>query len=83
MATLPTITITDEQQVRILDAFKAKFGTATAAETARAYRKWLTGEVRAVVEAYEGQQIDEANNASKRTALATLRATLPDPDTTT
>jgi hypothetical protein len=81
MATnLPTLTVQDAQATRILDAYKAKYGTATTADTARAFRKWLAGEVRAVVIAHEASVIDEANNASKRTALATLRAELPDPD---
>jgi hypothetical protein len=83
MTILPTLAITEDRQARILDAYKARFGTTTTAETARACRRWLAGGVRAVIEAYEAQQIDEANNATKRNALAALRATLPDPDTTT
>lgn len=81
MATnLPILSVTDEQAVRILDAYKAKYGTTTTAETARAYKRWLAGEVRAVVMAHEAQQIDETNNAAKRNALVNLQATLPDPD---
>lgn len=81
MATnLPTISLPDLQATRVLDAYKAKYGTTTAAETARAYKKWLTGEVRAVVMAYEAQKIDEANNANKRNALAALEVELPDPE---
>lgn len=77
---LPTLSLPDAQATRVLDAFKAKFGTTTTAETARAYRKWLAVAVREVVIAHEGQVIDEANNASKRNALAALQADLPDPE---
>lgn len=80
---LPTLSLPDVQANRVLDAFKAKYGTATTAETVRAFRKWLAGEVRAVVVAYEAQQIDELNNANKRTQLAALEANLPDPDAVT
>jgi len=81
MATnLPTLSVPDAQAARILDAYKAKYGTATTAETARAFRRWLAGEVRAVVLAHEASVIDEANNANKRTALAALHAQLPDPE---
>lgn len=81
MATnLPTLSLPDLQAARVLEAYKAKYGTATQAETVRAFRKWLAGEVRAVVIAYEAQKIDEANNASKRSALAAMEADLPDPE---
>ncbi len=81
MATnLPTLSLPDLQAARVLDAYKAKYGTTTNAETARAFKKWLAGEVRAVVMAHEAQKIDEANNASKRNALAALEVELPDPD---
>jgi len=79
MPTLPTVTVSDTQQARILDAFAARFGTTTAAETARAYKRWLVEQVRAVVVANEAQVMDEANNANKRSALASLEASLPDP----
>jgi hypothetical protein len=81
--TLPTLTVPDAQGTRILDAYKAKFGTTTNAETATAFKKWLAGEVRAVVVAHEAQQIDETNNANKRTALAAVEAALPDPNSVT
>lgn len=78
MATnLPTLSLPDLQAARVLDAYKARFGTTTTAETARAFKKWLADEVRAVVLAHEAQKIDEANNASKRTALAALELDLP------
>lgn len=81
MATnLPTLSVPDAQATRILDAFKAQFGTTTTAETARAYKKWLAAQVRVIVLAYEGQRIDETNNASKRSALALIEADLPDPE---
>lgn len=78
--TLPTLSVPDFQGARILDAYAAKYGTTTNAETARAFKRWLAGEVRAVVVAHEAQQIDEANNSAKRTQLASLEASLPDPD---
>lgn len=81
MATnLPTLSLPDLQAARVLDAFKARFGTTTTAETVRAYRRWLAAEVRAVVLAHEAVLIDEGNNARKRDALAALAADLPDPD---
>jgi len=83
MPALPTITVSDVQQARILDAYKARFETTTTAETVAAFKRWLTGEVRAVVMANEAQAIDEANNAAKRSALANIQLTLPDPDTIT
>lgn len=80
MATnLPTLSVPDPQAARILDAYKAKFDTTTQAETVRAYRQWLAGEVKAVVIAHEAQKIDEVNNTAKRDALAALDLELPDP----
>jgi hypothetical protein len=76
---LPTLTVPDTQAARVLEAFKAKFATATTAETAKAYRQWLAGEVRAIVLEFEAQRIDEANNTSKRSQLAVIEADLPDP----
>lgn len=77
---LPTLSLPDIQGNRVLEAFKAKFGTTTTAETARAFKKWLAGEVRAVVLAHESQRLDEVNNANKRTQLAAYEADLPNPD---
>lgn len=77
---LPTLSLPDLQANRVLDAYKAKYGTTTQAETVKAFKKWLAGEVRAVVIAHEAQKIDEANNANKRNALAAMEADLPDPD---
>lgn len=82
MATnLPILTVQDAQATRILDAYKALYGTTTTAETVRAYKRWLAGEVRAVVMAHEASKIDETNNAAKRDALVLVEAGLPDPDT--
>lgn len=77
--TLPTLTVTDLQGTRILDAYKARFGTTTQAETVKAFRQWLAAEVRSVVMANEAAVMDEQNNASKRSALALVEASLPDP----
>lgn len=78
---LPTLSLPDIQANRVLEAFKSHFGTATTAETAKAYRKWLAAQVRTIVIQYEGQKIDEANNVTKRNALASLEVDLPDPET--
>lgn len=80
---LPTLTLPDAQATRILDAYKARFGTTTTAETAQAFKRWLAGEIRAVVLAYEAQKIDATNNTTKRDALAQVEASLPDPSTVT
>lgn len=79
--TLPTLTLPDIQGQRILDAYKARFGTTTNAETAVAFKRWLASEIRTVVLAHEAQKIDEANNTSKRNTLKTIEDSLPDPAT--
>lgn len=80
MATnLPILTVQDAQATRILEAFKAHYGTTTTAGTVKAYKQWLATSVRAVVMAHEAQKIDEANNAAKRDALVLVEASLPDP----
>lgn len=71
--TLPTITVTDEQADIILSAFKKRFNTTTAAETATAYRRELVHWVRSVVQAVA--------YADAMAAAATADASLPDPDT--
>lgn len=81
--TLPSLTLPDAQATRILDAYKARFGTTTTAETATAFRRWLAGEIRTVVMAYEATKIDETNNVSKRDALKAVSDALPDPATIT
>lgn len=77
---LPTLSLPDIQGNRVLDAFKAKFGTTTQAETAKVFKKWLAEEVRSVVLAYESQRLDEVNNATKRNQLEIYKADLPNPD---
>lgn len=79
--TLPTLTLPDIQANRILDAYKARFGTTTNAETALAFKRWLADEIRTVVLAHEATKIDEANNISKRDALKAIENSLPDPKT--
>lgn len=53
MPDLPTITVTAEQQARILEAYKDVFGTTTQAETIAAYKKMLANMVRGEVLSYE------------------------------
>jgi hypothetical protein len=82
MATnLPTLSVSDAQSARILEAFKALFGTTTTAETVKAYKKWLAAQVRTVVVAEEGRRLDAAHEQTKRDALVTLEADLPNPET--
>lgn len=82
MATaLPTITVTDAQAARILEAYKAKFGTTTTAETVAAYKRELALHVRDVVLAHEESEIDKTNRLAKRDQLRTLSGELPDPNT--
>lgn len=80
MPDLPTITVTSAQAQRILDAYQARFGTTTVAETESAYRRELAQHVRDVVITHESRVIDEENNAAKRDALEAVAAELPDPD---
>lgn len=75
--TLPTITVTDAQGQRILDAYKARYGTTTQAETVAAYKRELVKHVRAVVLAHEEAQIDRTNSVAKKQALADIDAALP------
>lgn len=75
--TLPTITVTDAQGARILDAFKAKYGTTTQAETVAAYKRELVEFVRTTVLSHEASTIDRANNLTKRDQLAAIAAELP------
>lgn len=78
MATaLPTITVTDAQAARILEAFKAKYGTTTTAETVLAYKRELAEHVRAVVLEHEELQIDRANLMTKRQQMQVVEAALP------
>ena len=83
MPSLPTITVTDTQQTRILEAYKALYGTTTTADTIAAYKRWLATTVRDVVLAYEGQKIDVSNFAARASAMNALIAALPDPDSVT
>lgn len=85
MPDLPTITVSNAQANRILDTFKAKFNTNTQAETAQAYRAWLSRLIRSEVLAYEAELFDLSRDADKQTHLDTvtseLPAELPFPDT--
>lgn len=85
MPDLPTITVSTAQSVRILDAFKAKFNTTTQAETATAYRAWLSRIVRREVLEYEAQQFELDRESALQAHLDSVAAELPDelpfPDT--
>lgn len=70
MPDLPTLTVTTEQQTRILNAFKAKYGTSTAAETIAAYKAQLANMIKKVVLDYEKEAIDSSAYTQK-SSLAT------------
>lgn len=74
MADLPTITVTDDQQIRILSAFKAKFGTNTQQQTILAYKRWLTKILRAEVVSYEIAALDKQSEIDKQEAITTIDA---------
>jgi uncharacterized lipoprotein NlpE involved in copper resistance len=76
MPDLPTVTVSAAKATRILDAYKAKFGTTTQEETAAAYRTWLMEAVKDVVLRHESQVLDEAANRAKQDALEALDAEL-------
>lgn len=59
MPDLPTITVTDVQQTRILAALKDHFGTGTPQETAAAYKRWLAGMIKDIVYRYESAPIEQ------------------------
>lgn len=63
MPDLPTITVTTEQQTRILNAIKDQLGGGTNAEAASAYRKWLAKQIKNFVLNYERKAIDEQANS--------------------
>lgn len=81
MPTLPTITVTDPQSTRILDAYKALYGTTTTAETVAAYKKELTQHVVDVVLSHERQVRAEQDRIARDAAVESIRAELPDPNT--
>lgn len=69
MPDLPTITVTAEQQTRILEAYKDMFGTTTNAETVAAYKKMIAQMVRSQVLSYEQSKIN-TNVAAQHAAAA-------------
>ena len=71
MPTLPTVTVTAAQATRML----AVFGDVAG------YKKWLVSTLREYVIAVETRALDETANATKRAAIESARAALPDPDT--
>jgi hypothetical protein len=75
MPDLPTITVSTEQQARILDALKDHFGTTTQAETVREYRKWLSATLKDIVFRYEALPLEE----QKAVLRGQVESTLIDP----
>lgn len=81
MPTLPTVTVTDAQATRILDAYKAKYGTTTQAETVAAYKKELMEHVIQVVLQHEDEVLAHQQVLARQQQIEDLRVTLPDPNT--
>lgn len=65
MPDLPTITVTTEQQARILAALKYALGTTDNAEVVRRYKKWLAGQIKAFVLESERRQIQDDMNTKE------------------
>jgi hypothetical protein len=57
MPELPSVTVTEEQQARILEAYKAYFGTTGVQETVDAYKNMIANMVRDRVVAYENKKL--------------------------
>ncbi len=73
MPNLPTITVTDTQLTKCVEAFTDAAG----------YKKWLKAAVRDEVMRRSARSLDEAHNAAKAAALADLDAALPPADVPT
>ena len=67
---LPTITVTDAQLAKAIEAFTDAAG----------YKAWLKEAVRDEVLRRTARALDEAHNTAKRDALAAVDAALPAPD---
>ena len=70
MPNLPSITVTDAQLAKCIDAFTDAAG----------YRTWLKAALLDEVQRRTIRQLDEEHNAAKKAALAALDAELPAPN---
>ena len=70
MPNLPSITVTDAQLAKCIDAFTDAAG----------YRTWLKAAVRDEVQRRTVRQLDEEHNAAKAAALEALAGELPAPN---
>lgn len=81
MPDLPTLTVTDAQMTVILDAFKAMYGTTTAAETATAYRRALAEMVIEAVRSHQEDLIRQQAEAAITAKNLEVKNFFPDPNT--
>lgn len=70
MPNLPSITVTDVQLAKAVEAFGDAAG----------YKSWLKEAVREEVVRRTARALDEAHNAAKRDAIAAVEAALPPAD---
>lgn len=59
MPTLPSIDVTDEQQTRILAAYKSRFETETVAETVAKFKEMIAEMVRNEVLTFERRKLEK------------------------
>lgn len=79
MPDLPTVTVTTEQQTRILAALKQKFGTNTNAETVLEYRRWLIRRLREIVFEAESEGIAQQASSQMANLDQDINGSLTDP----
>jgi hypothetical protein len=60
MPELPSVTVTEEQQQRILEAYMAYFGTTDVQTTVNAYKKMIADMVRDRVVAHENKKLADS-----------------------
>ena len=70
MPSLPTLTVSDTQLARLVEAFTDAAG----------YKSWLKAALLDEVQRREARRLDEEANSAKRAALESLAAELPAPD---
>ena len=70
MPDLPTLTVSDSQMAKILEAFQDLYGTTTPEATATAYKRHLGSLIKEVVISYEAAKIDRQRD----TAIVNMRS---------
>jgi hypothetical protein len=77
MATLPSVTVTDQQLNLLMETFQGTFGgPGQPANITEAYRAWLIGMLKGKVYAFKTDELMAEHNATLETALANLRTEL-------